>query len=81
MPTKQDTYLGSLTALQYAATLPLESASDPLAVLRAISDTRIMAERVTPATVALARENGASWTGIGEALCMSRQAAWERFGK
>jgi hypothetical protein len=33
------------------------------------------------AAVAAAREAGDSWTIIGAALGVSRQAAWERFGK
>ena len=31
--------------------------------------------------VGLARERGLSWTDIGAALGISRQAAWERFSK
>lgn len=31
------------------------------------------------AMVADAREQGASWTQVGEALGITRQAAWERF--
>lgn len=30
--------------------------------------------------VEAARREGASWTWIGEALGMSKQAAWKRFG-
>ena len=31
--------------------------------------------------VQLARDRGLSWTEIGQALGVSRQAAWERFSK
>jgi len=31
--------------------------------------------------VQLARDRGLSWTEIGQALGVSRQAAWERFAK
>lgn len=31
------------------------------------------------AVVADMRQSGASWTDVGEALGMSRQAAWEKF--
>lgn len=38
-------------------------------------------ERLTAKWAATAREAGASWTQIGDALGVSRQAAQQRFGR
>ncbi|MGQ0431968.1 MAG: hypothetical protein ACT452_06140 [Microthrixaceae bacterium] len=50
---------------------------DFLTELKACTTTLV--EQLEANAVARAREQGASWTDIGTALGISRQAAWERF--
>lgn len=38
-----------------------------------------LVDQLESKAVDLARDQGASWTDVGEALGISRQAAWERF--
>lgn len=53
--------------------------NDTLAEVSAASDRVEKARRALIGAVARAREAGASYADIGEALGISRQAAWERF--
>lgn len=74
-----------MTNLQEALTDITEQAqdiahlSDPLEVLRSLGDLEraVMAGR--EAAAQLARFSGHSWAEVGDALGMSKQAAWERF--
>lgn len=52
--------------------------------LGALTDARLIREwldKMIPELVDEARMNGGSWQEVGDALGISRQAAWERFGK
>ena len=51
---------------------PLEGLCESAGLARAV-------EKLQRHLVYQAREGGESWTEIGEALGVSRQAAWERF--
>lgn len=52
----------------------------PLNFLRELKKcTTTLVEQHEARAVDLAREQGASWTDVGAALGISRQAAWERF--
>lgn len=54
--------------------------AQPLDFLRELKKcTSTLVEQLEAKAVALAREGGASWTDVGAALGISRQAAWERF--
>lgn len=63
--------------------LPWDEMSDTeiLANLPMISATATQVGSFLADWVQLARERGLSWTEIGQALGVSRQAAWERFTK
>lgn len=52
----------------------------PLDFLRELKKcTTTLVDQLESKAVDLARDQGASWTDVGEALGISRQAAWERF--
>ena len=52
----------------------------PLDFLRELKKcTTTLVEQMEQKAVGLAREQGASWTDVGGAIGVSRQAAWERF--
>lgn len=54
--------------------------ASPLDFLRKLTAcTTTLVEELEAKAVTIAREQGASWTDIGSALGISRQAAWERF--
>jgi hypothetical protein len=53
----------------------------PLNALATLGIARQVLERLTQAHVNRARRTGASWTDIGIALGVSKQSAWERFGR
>jgi uncharacterized NAD(P)/FAD-binding protein YdhS len=55
--------------------------SDALADLRRAREQLDNTQTAISALVAEARARGASWQGIGDALGITRQSAWERFGK
>ncbi|WP_249021040.1 hypothetical protein [Conexibacter sp. S30A1] len=55
--------------------------SDTLAALRRAREQLDNTQTAISALVAEARAQGASWQGIGDALGITRQSAWERFGK
>jgi len=53
---------------------------NPLDFLRELKNcTTTLIEQLETDGVATARKGGASWSDIGAALGISRQAAWERF--
>jgi len=55
--------------------------ADPIAALRALTASETELDNLRRTQVAAARDAGASWEEIGEALGTSRQAAWEYFAK
>ncbi|MGN6741772.1 MAG: DUF3887 domain-containing protein [Amnibacterium sp.] len=54
---------------------------DPLAVVRAAVDVQARAAALVSAAVEQARATGCTWQQVGEVLGISRQAAFQRFGK
>ena len=62
---------------------PWDSMSDLelLEVLPRLQRSAIQVNTFAAEWVALLRERGISWTAIGQALGVSRQAAWERYSK
>lgn len=66
---------------QLLAAPVLKSANDPLELVRAASQIREGAEALMGATVQQAREVGRTWQEIGDVLGVSRQAAFQRYGK
>ncbi|MCV7230406.1 DUF3887 domain-containing protein [Mycolicibacterium komossense] len=59
----------------------LNSGDDPIEVVRAARQIREGAETLMGAAVQQAREAGRTWQEIGEVLGVSRQAAFQRYGK
>ncbi|HEX6519875.1 MAG TPA: ClpX C4-type zinc finger protein [Streptosporangiaceae bacterium] len=55
------------------------SAEEVLAHLPRVAAARALVEQDLTVWVRRARELGATWARIGEALGMTRQSAWERF--
>ncbi len=53
--------------------------ADPLAALRELTRGEAELEAVRRSTVEAARDAGASWEQVGEALGVSRQSAWEYY--
>ena len=70
-------------SLRARARLPWDEMSDTeiLAKLPMIAATATQVTSFLGDWVQLARERGLSWTEIGQALGVSRQAAWERFSR
>ncbi len=58
-----------------ADSLPVE----PLDALREVSRSEAELDELRWNQIAAARDAGASWAAIGEALGVSRQSAWEYF--
>jgi hypothetical protein len=54
---------------------------DPVTAVRACVEVQSQVTALVAAAVEQAREAGATWQEIGEALGVSRQAAFQRFGK
>lgn len=59
----------------------LRSENDPLDWVRAARDVQHGADALMATAVAQAREEGRTWQEIGEVLGVSRQAAFQRYGK
>jgi hypothetical protein len=59
----------------------LQHAESPLTVLRAIADVREYAISFQDTAVRAAREGGATWEQIAEAMRVSRQAVHRRYAK
>jgi hypothetical protein len=53
--------------------------SEPLDGLREVCGAAVALDKLTRESVQKARAAGHSWTQIGQALGVSKQAAWERF--
>ena len=66
-----DTKRGALDVLQTVQQVAVETTEETL---------RRQREELR-AAVKAARVNGATWQEIGDSLGVTRQAAWERFGK
>jgi hypothetical protein len=58
-----------------ADSLPVE----PLDALREVSRSDVELDELRWKQIAAARDAGASWAALGEALGVSRQSAWEYF--
>ena len=52
---------------------------DPLGALRALTSGQAELDELRRDTVRRARDGGASWEQIAQALGLSRQSAWEAF--
>lgn len=81
---------GSVTALgqqlhhqlaQMLAAPVLRGEDDPLEVVRAAREVQDRAEALMAAAVLQAREAGRTWQEIGDVLGVTRQAAFQRYGK
>ena len=59
----------------------LKSENDPLELVREVSEIRAGAEALMTAAVQHARAASRTWQEIGEVLGVSRQAAFQRYGK
>lgn len=87
MPTteRSDTeqYERLMAAAAAAETDPTLTADDTrdLAAVAAASDALGAADTALRTAVDTARSNGRSWASIGTALGVSRQAAFQRFGR
>ncbi len=53
----------------------------PMRALRAAAANRRAADEAVTAAVALAKESGASWSAIGSAMGVSRQAAAKKYAE
>ena len=53
--------------------------AEPLDALREVSRSEVELDDLRWDQIAAARDAGASWAAIGEALGISRQSAWEYF--
>lgn len=59
----------------------LDGGNDPIAAVRAAHQVRDGVEALMAAAVDQAREAGRTWQEIGQALGVSRQAAFQKYGK
>lgn len=66
---------------QILAAPVLRGEDDPIDLVRAAHEVRDQAEALMGAAVQQAREAGRTWQEIGEVLGVSRQAAFQRYGK
>jgi len=57
----------------------LDGAVDPLVMVALLANGCVQVEDKLDELVAFCRTRGKSWTQIGQALGMTKQAAWERF--
>ncbi len=74
----------NVTAWQVNISLPADVSTatddiDPLVMLVMLTFGRARVEDKTVEVVRACRDNGKSWTQIGEILGVSKQAAWERY--
>jgi hypothetical protein len=72
------------SAWQVSMALPVDAASaandiDPLVMLTMLAYGRARTEDKISEVVRVCRDNGKSWTKIGQILGVSKQAAWERY--
>lgn len=68
------------TALRQAAVHRPGDAMVDVVLVGVLADIRAEVERLISTNVALARRDGASWSELGDALGVSKQAAHERYG-
>ena len=54
---------------------------DPLERISQLHDLSAEVDRALRLAIEQARESGHSWAAIGRAMGMSKQSAWERFGR
>ena len=66
---------------QILAAPVLKSESDPIDLVREAQEVRDGAEALMAAAVQQAREAGRTWHQIGQVLGVSRQAAFQKYGK
>jgi hypothetical protein len=66
---------------QILAAPVLRGEDDPLELVRAAHEVQDRAEALMAAAVQQARDAGRTWQDIGEVLGVSRQAAFQRYGK
>jgi hypothetical protein len=66
---------------QILAAPVLSTENDPLALVQAARDVQGKADDLLAAAVQQAREAGHTWQEIGDVLGVSRQAAFQRYGK
>ena len=74
----------SVTAWQVSITLPVDVAAsaddvDPLVMLVSLAYARARVDDKIEQVVRACRDRQKSWTHIGQALGVSKQAAWERY--
>lgn len=60
---------------------PVLQGGDPLDTVRAARDVQGQAEELMVAAVQQARDSGHTWQQIGDSLHVTRQAAFQRYGK
>jgi hypothetical protein len=58
----------------------VRSSNEPLVILDALADMQAILQQVERAAVDEAREQGATWSQVAEALNRTRQAVEQRFG-
>lgn len=82
MPKTTKASDGAADKVKVEVTLGVEGDAErnPLAVIRGISTGMRRLEEPLRDAVQLAREQRRTWTEIGDALGVTRQSAWERFG-
>ena len=75
--------LGTTEQVRVEVTLTVDGdwRADPLKLIAGIREGSRSLERWQRKAVKAARKRGLSWDEIGAAYGVSRQAAWERFGK
>lgn len=70
----------SIGAQAYAVIVPRLEAGHGQLALEAVAAARAGLDVLERQAVAMAREQGSSWAGVGSALGISKQAAQQRFG-
>ena len=58
----------------------VRSSNEPLVILDALADMQDILQQIERAAVTEAREQGATWSDVAEALNRTRQAVEQRFG-
>jgi DNA-directed RNA polymerase specialized sigma24 family protein len=82
MSTKQDKARPSmLSADEVARYRRWLVGTDPHKRLQAIAKLRAMLHHIEESSVAACREAGYEWAEIGDALGISKQAVWQRWGR